>query len=82
MDIKFLTVNEWVQNRQLSIEHISTNSMITDPLTKGLSPKIFHKYTAYIGVVSLKGIQFLVIVCYFRFSYNIVIFQLFQFMNI
>ena len=56
--------------------------MITDPFTKGLSPKIFHKYTAYIGVISLKGIQFLVVVCDFKYSYNIVIFQLFQFMNI
>ena len=38
IDIKFLIVKERVQSDQLSIEHISTNSMITNPLTKGLPP--------------------------------------------
>ena len=42
IDIKFLIVKERVQNDQLSIEHIGTNSMIADSLTKGLSPKVFH----------------------------------------
>ncbi|KAG8480618.1 hypothetical protein CXB51_024788 [Gossypium anomalum] len=39
IDIKFLVVKERVQNGQISIEHIGTNSMIVDPLTKGLPPK-------------------------------------------
>ncbi|KAL6334374.1 hypothetical protein AAG906_014775 [Vitis piasezkii] len=34
IDIKFLVVKERVQSLQVSIEHISTNSMIADPLTK------------------------------------------------
>ncbi|RVW83994.1 Retrovirus-related Pol polyprotein from transposon TNT 1-94 [Vitis vinifera] len=39
IDIKFLVVKERVQSLQVSIDHISTNSMIADPLTKGLPPK-------------------------------------------
>ncbi|GFP84807.1 act domain-containing protein acr8 [Phtheirospermum japonicum] len=46
IDIKFLVVKERIQSEQLSIEHIGTNSMIADPLTKGLPPKIFHEHTA------------------------------------
>ena len=42
IDIKFLVVKERVQNGQLSIEHIGTNSMIVDSLTKGLPPKVFY----------------------------------------
>ena len=42
IDIKFLIVKERVQNCHLSIEHIGTNSMIGDSLTKGLTPKVFH----------------------------------------
>jgi hypothetical protein len=39
IDIKFLDVNEKVQSGLISIEHIGTTSMLTDPLTKGLIPK-------------------------------------------
>ena len=42
IDIKFLVVKEKVQSGQISIEHLGTNSMIADPLTKGLPPKVFH----------------------------------------
>ena len=34
IDIKYLVVIERVQNKQFSIEHIGTNSMIADPLNK------------------------------------------------
>lgn len=34
IDIKFLAIKERVQNSSLSIEHIDTNSMLVDPLTK------------------------------------------------
>lgn len=46
-DIKFLVVKERIQNKQISIEHIRTNSMLADPLTKGLIPKVFHEHTAH-----------------------------------
>ena len=56
IDIKFLVVKERVQSGQVSIEHISTNSMIADPLTKGLPPKVFHEHVAQMGVLSLDDI--------------------------
>ena len=58
IDIKLLVVKERVQSGQVSIEHISTNSMVVDLLTKGLPPKIFHEHTAHMGVMTLEDIQF------------------------
>ena len=45
-----------MQSGQFSIEHIGTNSMIADPLTKGLPPKVFHEHTALMGVVLFENI--------------------------
>jgi len=56
IDIKFLVVKERVQNRQISIEHIGTDSMLTDSLTKGLVPRVFHEHTAHMGVVTINTI--------------------------
>ena len=56
IDIKFLVVKERVQSGEVSIEHISTNSMVANPLTKGLPPKVFHEHTAHMGVISLEDI--------------------------
>ena len=58
IDIKFLVVKERVQSGLISIEHFRTNSMIADPLTKGLPPKVFHEHTAHMGVVSLQDVSF------------------------
>ena len=58
INIKFLVVKERVQSELISMEHIRTSSMITDPLTKGLPPKVFHEHTAYMGVVSLQDVSF------------------------
>lgn len=52
--IKFLVVKERVQSEQISIEHLGTNSMIADPLTKGLPSKVFHYHTARMGVLPLE----------------------------
>ncbi|XP_052875883.1 secreted RxLR effector protein 161-like [Gossypium arboreum] len=57
IDIKFLVVKERVQNGQISIEHIGANSMIADPLTKGLPLKVFHEHTAYMGVTLFEDIM-------------------------
>ncbi|KAH9793735.1 hypothetical protein KPL71_004641 [Citrus sinensis] len=57
IEIKFLVVKERVQSGQISIEHIGTNSMIADLLTKGLPSKVFHGHTAHMGVILLKDIQ-------------------------
>ena len=56
INIKFLVVKEIVQNGQLSIKHIGTNSMIVDSLTKGLLPKVFRQHTASMGVILYEDI--------------------------
>ena len=38
MEIKYLTVNDLVKKGDIVIEHIRTESMLVDPLTKGLKP--------------------------------------------
>ena len=53
IDIKFLVVKEKVQSGQVFIEHIGTNSMIPDLLTKGLTPKVFNDHTTHMGVILL-----------------------------
>ncbi|CAN6454216.1 unnamed protein product [Victoria cruziana] len=58
IDIKCLVVKERTQNGQVSLEHIGTDSMITYPLTKGLSPKVFHKHIAFMSVLSLDDVLF------------------------
>ena len=57
IDIKFLVMKERVQSGQISIEHSRTNSMIADPLTKGLPPKVFHEHTAHMSVVLFEDIM-------------------------
>jgi len=51
IDIKFLVMKERVQNKQICIEHIGTDSMLADPLTKSLVPRVFHEHTTHMGVV-------------------------------
>jgi hypothetical protein len=50
IDIKFLAVNERVQSRLISIEHIGTTSMLADPLVKRLIPKQFHEHVAHMDI--------------------------------
>ena len=56
IDIKFLVVKEKVQSLQVSIEHISTNSMIVDPLTKGLPPKVYHEHVTHMVIVHINDV--------------------------
>ena len=58
IDIKFFVVRERVQNCQLCIEHIGTNSMLADSLTKGLTPNKFEEHVAHMGVISIRDVQF------------------------
>jgi len=39
MELKYFVVKKEVQKRRVSIEHISTDLMIANPLTKELPPK-------------------------------------------
>ena len=51
MEIKYFAVKEEVQKQTITIQHISTEMMIADPLTKRLPPKIFHEHVERIGIV-------------------------------
>jgi len=51
MDLKYLSVKEEVQKRGVLIEHIGTDLMIADPLTKGLPPKSFIGHVERMGVM-------------------------------
>ena len=51
VDLKYLSVKDEVQKQRVSIEHIGTNQMIANPLTKGLSPKIFSGHVRDMGII-------------------------------
>ena len=56
IDIMFLVVKERVPNMHIFIEHIGTDSMLADPLTKGLVSRVFHENTAHMGVVPINNL--------------------------
>ncbi|KAK3018628.1 hypothetical protein RJ639_003497 [Escallonia herrerae] len=51
IEIKYLVVRERIQNRIVSIQHISTIAMLADPMTKGLPPTLFREHVASMGLV-------------------------------
>ena len=51
MKLKYFVVKEEVQKQRVSIEHISTNFTIADPLTKGLPPKTFIEHVESMGII-------------------------------
>jgi hypothetical protein len=42
INIRFYIVKEKIQNQTISLEHISTEKMIMDPLMKDLPPSVFR----------------------------------------
>jgi hypothetical protein len=46
INIMFYIMKEKIQDQTISLKHISTKKMITDPLTKGLSPSVFREHLA------------------------------------
>ena len=44
IDIKYLAIRECVKDKALVIEHVSTELMIANPLTKGMSPSKFKDH--------------------------------------
>jgi len=52
MELKYFSVKEEVQKHRVSIEHISTDLMIVDPLTKWLPPKTFTRHVVNMGIMS------------------------------
>ena len=51
MELKYFFFKEEDQKQRVSIEHISTNLMIADPLTKGLPPKTFIGHVERMGII-------------------------------
>ena len=50
MELKYFSVKEEVQKQRVSIEHIRTDLMIADPLTKGFQPKTFKEHVHRMGL--------------------------------
>uniref|UniRef100_A0A2N9IH71 Integrase catalytic domain-containing protein n=1 Tax=Fagus sylvatica TaxID=28930 RepID=A0A2N9IH71_FAGSY len=50
MELKYLAVKEEVQKQTVFIEHIKTELMIADPLTKGLATKTFKEHVDRMGL--------------------------------
>jgi hypothetical protein len=40
----FILLKRKIQDQTISLKHISTKKMITDPLTKGLPPSVFREH--------------------------------------
>ena len=51
MEIKYLTVKDLVKKWDIVIEHIRTESMLADPLTKCLKPITFKEHVVNMGVI-------------------------------
>ena len=52
IDIMYLAIRERVKELKVVIEHISTELMIADPLTKGMPPKYFKDNVVQMGLGS------------------------------
>ena len=51
MELKYLSVKEEVQKQRVFFEHIRTDMMVADPLTKGLPPKMFIGHVERMGII-------------------------------
>ena len=51
LELKYVIVKEENQKHRVSIEHIGTDMMIADPLTKGLPPKTFSGHVVEMGII-------------------------------
>ena len=50
IDIKYYVVKDKVRDHVISLEHISIEKMLVDPLTKGLPPNVFREHVASMGL--------------------------------
>ena len=53
IDIKYLAIRERVKEKKVVIEHVSTELMIADPLTKGMPPLKFKDHVVNMGLGSI-----------------------------
>ena len=50
IEIKYYVVKDKIQYHTISLEHIRTKDMFTDPLTKGLPHNVFKEHLAGMGL--------------------------------
>jgi hypothetical protein len=50
IDIKYYVVKDKVRDHIINLEHINTEKMLADPLTKGLPPNVFGEHVAGMGL--------------------------------
>ena len=50
IDIKYLAIWKRVKENNVTIEHISTELMIINPLTKGIPPSMFKDHISRMGL--------------------------------
>ena len=50
IDIKYYVVKDKVRDHVINLEHISTEKMLVDPLTKGLPANVFREHIASMGL--------------------------------
>ncbi|KAL3506909.1 hypothetical protein ACH5RR_032291 [Cinchona calisaya] len=53
IDIKYLAIRERVKENKVVIEHVNTELMIADPLTKGMPPKFLRDHIVRMGLGSM-----------------------------
>ena len=53
INIKYLAIRECVKEKNMVIEHFSTELMIVDPLTKGMPPLRFKDHVVRMGLGSI-----------------------------
>ncbi len=51
LEVKYLTIKKQVRKGEVVINHIGTEYMNVDPLTKGLRPKIFRDHVTNMRLV-------------------------------
>jgi hypothetical protein len=51
IDIKYLRVRENIKRNEVLVEHISTELMIADPMTKGLPVKLFKSHVEHMRLI-------------------------------
>ena len=52
IDIKYLVVRDRVKAGTIIIEHMGTELMVADPMTKGLPPSLFKSHVDRMGLIS------------------------------
>ena len=50
IETKYIVVKDKVRDHVISLEHISTEKLLADPLTKGLPPNVFREHVADMGL--------------------------------